>query len=332
MRRRDFITLLGGAAAAWPLAARAQQPPVPVVGHVDFGPRAGRESYAAALVRGLAELGFIEGRSVAINYQSAQQEPDRLPAIAADLVRKGVSVIVATGGNVSGLVAKAATSTIPIVFRTGGDPVAVGLVASLNRPGANITGVTILTNELGGKRLDLMRELVPGATTIGYLQGPRGAGLPDSMGPGLPDSMVAAARALGREVVVLRVAGEVDLSRGFAMATERNAQALILAPQALFVSNHRKIATLAAEHRIPVMSYERTFPEEGGLISYGANIPDAYRIVGTYVGRILKGESPAELPVQRATKTELVINLKTAKALGLAIPQTLLVAADEVIE
>jgi putative ABC transport system substrate-binding protein len=324
MKRRQFIAFVGGAAAGWPLAARAQQTAVPVVGYLDFGAPLGRQSYAAALVRGLAESGFVEGRNVAIDYRSAEQETDRVQALAADFVRKRVSVIVATGGTVTGRAAKAATATIPIVFQTGSDPVAVGLVASLNRPGGNVTGITILTNELAGKRFDLMRELVPGAAAIGYLEGPGG--------PGPPDSMVAAARTLSRELVVLRVAGEADLSRGFSMAVERNVQALILAPRPLFVSNHKKIAALAAEHRIPVMSYERTFPVEGGLISYGANIPDAYRIVGTYVGRILKGESPAELPVQQSTRTELVINLKTAKALGLTVPPTLLVLADEVIE
>ncbi|MFI5399416.1 MAG: ABC transporter substrate-binding protein [Candidatus Binatia bacterium] len=323
MRRRQFIAFLSGA-AAWPLAARAQQPAMPVIGYMDVGVLEGRRAYAAALSRGLAELGFVEGRNVTIDYRSAEQQPDRLTAIAADFVSKRVSVIVATGGTASGKAAKAATATIPIVFQTGSDPVAVGLVASLNRPGGNVTGTTILTAELAGKRFDLMQELVPGAAAIGYLEGPGG--------PGPPGSMVAAARTLGRQVVVLRVAGEADLSQGFAMAVERNVQALILAPRPLFVSNHKKIAALAAEHRIPVMSYERTFPEQGGLISYGANIPDAYRIVGTYVGRILKGESPAVLPVQESTRTELVINLKTAKALGLAVPPGLLVFADEVIE
>jgi putative tryptophan/tyrosine transport system substrate-binding protein len=266
----------------------------------------------------------VEGRNAAIDYQSAQQEPDRLPEIAANFVRKGVSAIVASGGNIAGLAAKAATATIPIVFQTGGDPVAVGLVGSLNRPGGNITGVTILTGELVGKRLDFMHELVPGATKIAYLNAPGGTEA--------PNTLFTVARALDLEVLALQAANETDLRAAFQTANARKAGAVILAPRPLFVSNHRIIAALAAEHRIPVMSYERTFPDLGGLISYGANIPDAYRIVGTYVGRILKGESPGELPVQRATRTELVINLKSAKALGLTVPSALLVAADDVIE
>jgi putative ABC transport system substrate-binding protein len=324
MNRRRFITLLSGAAAAWPLAVRAQQPASPVVGYLDVGPPEGRQSIIAAFSRGLAELGFVEGRNVRIDYRSARGEhPDRLRALATELVGEQAAVIFTAGGSASAHAAKGATSTVPIVFETGGDPVRIGLVASLNRPGGNMTGVTILTNEVAGKRFDLMHQLVPGATTIAYL---------DTPGITPPDSLVATARALGIQVLSLRVAGEADWGPVFANAVERGAGAIILAPRPEFITSRRTIFALAVQHKIPVMAQERSFADEGGLISYGSNIPEGARVAGTYVGRILKGEKPADLPVQRSTKFETVINLKTAKALGLTVPPSLLATADEVIE
>jgi len=323
IERRKIIALLGGA-AAWPLAARSQQPALPLVGHLDLGTPEGRQLNIAAFSRGLAELGFVEGRSVRIDYRSARQNPDRLPALAADLVREQVAVIFTAGAAASAFAAKAATSTIPIVFLHGADPVADGLVASLNRPGANITGVTVLTGELAGKRLDLMHQLIPGAATIAYLNAPGGTST--------PDSLFAVARTLGLQVLGLQAASEAELSAAFVTAIGRGAGMLILAPRPLFVASGKTIATLATEHKIPVMSYERTFADKGGLISYGANIPEAARIAGTYVGRILKGEKPADLPVQQSVKIELVVNLKAAKAIGLTVPETFLLRTDDVIE
>jgi putative tryptophan/tyrosine transport system substrate-binding protein len=324
MKRRDFLTLIGGAAAAWPHAARAQQP-APLVGYLDQGAGDGRQLVIAGFSRGFGELGFVEGRNIRIDYRSAGRDLDQLPALAADLVQEQIAVIFTAGGSASARAARAATTKIPIVFQTGSDPVAIGLVASLNRPGANLTGVTILTSELAGERFDLMHQLVPGAMTIAYLDAPGGPLDP-------PESMVRAARALNVQVLPLRVASEADLSAAFLSASMRGAGAIILAPRPLFVANRRTIMTLAIEHRIPVMGYERTFAAEGGLISYGANIPEAARIAGTYVGRILKGERPGELPVQRSDKFEFIVNLKAAKTIGLMIPESFLLRTDDVIE
>jgi putative ABC transport system substrate-binding protein len=238
-------------------------------------------------------------------------------------VREQPAVILTAGGNASARAAKAATTTIPIVFQTGGDPVAIGQVASLNRPGANVTGVTILTNELAGKRFDLMHQLVPGATTIAYLDAP---------GFDPPDSLVATARALGVHALGLQIASEADWGPIFATAVERSAGAIILAPRPQFAPSRKTIFALALQHKIPVMSYERSFADEGGLISYGASIPEAARIAGTYAGRILKGEKPADLPVERSTKFDFVVNLKAAKSIGLTIPETFLLRTDDVIE
>jgi putative ABC transport system substrate-binding protein len=323
MKRRQFMTLLGGA-VAWPVTAHAQQA-VPVVGYLDVGAPEGRQSFVAAFFRGLAELGLVEGRNVTIDYRSAEQQPDRLPGMALDLVRKRVSVIATNGSATSALAAKAATATIPIVFVNGGDPVSSGLVASLNRPGDNVTGITFLSAELSGKRLDLLRDLVPSAMTIAHFEAP-------GMGPGASESLLTAARALGRQVFTLQIKDAGDLSAAFATAVGRGATVLMLAPNPLFVTNRKKILMLAAEHEIPAMYYDRVFAAEGGLISYGASIADANRLAGTYVGRILKGEKPADLPVQQSTKVELVINLKTAKTLGLTVPPAVLAIADEVIE
>jgi putative tryptophan/tyrosine transport system substrate-binding protein len=324
LRRRDFITLLGGA-AAWSLPARAQQSALPVIGYLDLGAPEGRQSFIGGFARGLAQLGFVEGRYVGIDYRSVGQDPDRLSAMATDLVRQPVDVIFTAGGAVVTRAAKAATSTIPIVFMNGADPVVGGLVASLNRPGGNVTGVTILTYELGGKRLQLMREIIPGATTIAYL---------DARGrtPGLPDLLPESARTLGLQIIAVQAAREADLSAAFLTAIVRGAGALILAPRPLFTSSGKAIAALAEQHKIPVMSYERSYPDEGGLISYGSDVPDAYRVAGTYAGRILKGEKPANLPVQQSVRIELVANLKAAKAIGLTIPESFLLRTDDVIE
>jgi putative ABC transport system substrate-binding protein len=323
IQRREFISLLGGAAVAMPVVAHAQQLVLPVIGYLDVGPPEGRQSIIAGFSHGLAELGFVEGRSVRIDYRSARGYSDRLPALAAALVREQVAVIFTAGGNTSGRAAQAAATKIPIVFQTGGDPVAVGLVASLNRPGANVTGVTILTNELAGKRLDLMHQLVPAATTIAYIDAP---------GIAPADSLVATARALGVQVLRLQVASEADWGPIFATAVERDVGAIILGPRPEFITVRKTIFALSVQHKVPIMSYERSFAEEGGLISYGADIPEAARIAGTYVGRILKGEKPADLPVQRSTKFDFVVNLKAAEAIGLTVPPSLLAIADEVIE
>jgi putative ABC transport system substrate-binding protein len=329
MRRRDFIALLGGAAAAWPLVARAQQAAMPVVGFLDlFSPKPNEPSIVG-FRKGLAEAGYIEGRNVAIEFRGANAQPMRLRELAADLVSRQVAVIVAAGGGDAGvLAAKAATSTIPIVFEIGTDPVKSGLVASLNRPGGNITGVTSLTHELAGKRFDLLRELVPQAMAVAYLSG----------GPGYQSyeeqksEMLAAANALGRQLVVVEARSGNDFETAFTTLVERGAGALIVGAFPLFVGNRDRLLALAARHKIPAMYTGRPYALAGGLMSYSSNQSDGFRQVGIYTGRILKGEKPADLPVQQPTKFELIINLKTARALGLTVPRSLLVAADEVIE
>jgi putative tryptophan/tyrosine transport system substrate-binding protein len=332
LTRRDFITLIGSA-AAWPALVRAQQAALPLVGYLELGTLGGQQSILAGFAQGLAELGFVENRNVKIDYRFAGLDGKRLPAMAADLVRKQVAVIFAGGGLVSIRAARAASATIPIVFRYGGDPVRGGLVASLNRPGANLTGVTTLLAEVSGKRLDLMHALVPGAMKIAYLYAPGGPGAPNSNPDNLAnESLLEAARALHLELLALRVTSEDDLSAVFGTAVARGSGAVILAPGPLFLTNRKKIVALAVEHKLPVMSFERAFAEEGGLISYGASVPEATRIAATYVARILKGEKPADLPVQQATKFDFVVNLKAAKAIGLVVPETFLLRTDDVIE
>jgi putative tryptophan/tyrosine transport system substrate-binding protein len=328
IRRRDFITLLGGAAAAWPLAAGAQQPAMPVIGYLvgeSAGPYANR---LRAFHQGLSETGYVEGRNVAIEYRWAESQYDSLPALAADLVRRQVTVIATPGSIASALAAKAVTATIPIVFQTGGDPVAQGLVASLNRPGGNVTGVTSLNTELGPKLLEVLHELVPTATTLALLVNPTDTSIETQ----LRDAQ-AAARTMGLpQLHVLHASTEHDFESAFAELVQLRAGGLAIAASSLFNTRSEQLAALAIRHAVPAISPYREFAMAGGLMSYGGNVPDQDRLVGNYIGRILKGEKPAELPVQQITKIELVINMKTAKALGLTFPITLLGRADEVIE
>jgi putative ABC transport system substrate-binding protein len=325
MRRREFIALLGGATVAWPLTARAQQPAMPVIGflHVAFpGPYT---QQLLAFRHGLKQSGYAEDQNVAIEYRWAQNEYDRLPELAADLVRRRVAVIVAAGGPPSALAAKTATSTIPIVVVFGADPVGLGLVVSLNRPGGNVTGVTFLTTELMPKRLELLRELIPQATTVAYLADQRSS---EEM---LRDTL-AAAGVLGRELAVVGVHSDRDFEPAFSTFVERQAGALIVAPSQLFDSNRDHLVALAARHKIPAVYQAREFVVDGGLMSYGASYGDTFRVGGLYAGEILRGEKPSNLPFQQATKLEFVINLKTAKALGLEVPLSLMIRADEMIE
>jgi putative ABC transport system substrate-binding protein len=326
IRRRDFITLLGGA-AAWPLAARAQQPTIPVIGLLNAASPEQIAYNKAAFLQALKEIGYVEGQNLAIEERFADFRSERLPALAADLVRHKVSVIATFGGSAAQIAAKAATSTIPIVITTGADPVEQGLVMSLNRPGGNITGVSFLNNALGSKRLQLLHELVPTATAIGFLADPTNPNTePETK------EMQDAADTLGRKLIVVKARTEREVDTAFASLVLQRADALIIAAQAFFNSRSDQVLELTQRHALPTMYQTRDFATAGGLMSYGASIVDAYRQTGIYAGRILKGEKPADLPVMRSTKFELVINLKTAKALGLTVPPSLLATADEVIE
>ncbi len=332
MRRREFITLLGGTAFApslsWPLAARAQQGAIPVIGFLNA---ASAQSYApslAAFLNGLGEAGYVDGRNVTIEYRWAEGQNDRLPALAADLAQRQVAVIAATS-TPAALAAKAVTTTVPIVFETAGDPVQLGLVASLNRPGGNVTGVTQTNLEIAPKRLELLRELLPAARVMALLVDPSDPAVAEATA----SQMLAAARTLGLELHVLNASTEGDFDTVFAQVSQLRASGLVIsAGTAIFPSRSGQLAALAAQHAVPSIGANRAFVVAGGLISYGADIVDAYRLTGGYVARILKGAKPADLPVQQATKIELRINLKAAKALGVTVPLTLLGRADEVIE
>jgi ABC-type uncharacterized transport system substrate-binding protein len=326
MRRRTFIRLLGGAAVAWPLAARAQQPAMPVIG---FLISASPDTYApmvAAFRQGLKETGYIEGQNVAIEYRWAEGQFDRLPAMAADLVRRNATVIAALGPPAA-LAAKAATSTIPIVFVTGSDPVQAGLVASLNRPGGNVTGVYLLLIGLEGKRLGLLRDLVPHVKLTGLLINPRS---PDSEAQSR--ALQAAARGVGQQILVVEAGSDGEFDAAFAALAQRQAGALVVAADIFFTARRERIVALVARLAIPAIYELREFAVAGGLMSYGTSLLDGYYQNGVYVGRILKGAKASDLPVLQSTKFEFVINLKTAKALGLEVPPGLSATADEVIE
>jgi putative tryptophan/tyrosine transport system substrate-binding protein len=326
VKRREFITLLGGAAVGWPLAARAQQPALPVIGFLSGGTPAGLAYLAAAFRQGLGEAGYFEGRNVAIEYRWAEGQYDRLPALAADLVRRPVSVVAATT-TPAAVVAKRATSTIPIVFTVGADPVAIGLVDSLSRPSGNVTGVNNYLSDLGTKRLELLRDLVPNAAVVGVLVNPN---FPDAESQS--KDVKEAGRKLGQRVEVVHADSEHQLERAFATFVQLEARALLVTVDPVFNSRREQIVALAARHKIPAMYFGREFVSSGGLMSYAANLADGYRQAGVYVGRVLKGEKPANLPVVQPTKFEMLINLNTAKALGLTVPPSLLAQADEVIE
>jgi putative tryptophan/tyrosine transport system substrate-binding protein len=326
MRRREFITLLGGAAAAWPLAARAQQP-MPVIGLLGSTASSEYAFAVAAFKQGLNEVGFVEGLNVAIEYRWAEGQYGTLQTLAADLVERRVTLIVALGGSTAALAAKAATSEIPIIFNIGADPVDAGLVTSLARPGGNVTGVAMIGGELFAKRLELLRELLPQASLIAVLVNPAD---PKAM-PEARD-MQKTAVVLGRQIQVLTASSDADFDAAFAALSQQQIDALVVGNDGFFNSRRARIVSLAARHAIPAIYPWRTFVEAGGLISYGANLANAYREAGIYAGKILKEAKPADLPVIRPTKFELVINLKTAKALGLTLPPTLLARADEVIE
>ena len=325
MQRREFITLLGGTAAAWPLGARAQQSSNPVIGFLNSGGMPNAITLAA-LRKGLGEMGFVEGRNVDIEVRGTDQY-DQFPTMAAELVRRQVAVIFVWGTANSALAAKAATSSIPIVFANGSDPVKSGIVESLNRPGGNVTGVTFYNSGLVAKRLELLREIVPQANLIGFITNPK----IQTSDQNLADMRVAIG-ALGGKLLVLNASTEDEIDTAFASAAAQHVDALLVGPDPTFTTRRAQMVGLAARYRIPANYFRRVFPDVGGLSSYGTDFAECERQAGIYLGRILKGEKPSDLPVQQPTKYEIVINLKTARALGLTVPPALLVRADEVIE
>ena len=326
MKRREFIALLGGA-ATWPLAARAQQATLPTVGYLYVATPEAHASRVAAFRKGLSETGYVEGRDVAIEYRWAHNEPARLPGLAADLVHRPVTII-AAADLPSALAAKAASTTIPIVFETAADPVQVGLVASLNRPGANVTGVTNTGGELGAKRLGLLHELLPGAARFALLVNPNNPILAEAW---IKDTQAAVA-AIGQQLEIFTARTTREIDAAFMSIAQKRVDALLVMPDNLFSTRTVQFATQAARHAVPAIYSDRIYPEVGGLMSYGTNIMDVYRQMGIYVGRILKGEKPANIPVLQPTKFELVINMQTARVVGIAVPPTIIALADEVIE
>ena len=326
MKRRAFIRLVGGA-ATWPLVARAQQPVMPVIGYLHIGSPEVLPDRLAAVRRGLSEVGFVEGRNIAIEYRWADNQNDRLSELAADLIRRHVNIIVAPGGTRAALAAKGLTTTIPIVFSASVDPVQSGLVQSLNRPGGNVTGITDMATDVAGKQLELLHELLPGAVRFALLVNPSGASTEVTI-----TEVQSAASAMGRQIEVLRVRTPGEIDTAFRTLKQKEADALLVSPNPLFSTRRVQLASLAIRHTVPTIHSQREFAESGGLMSYGSSFTDRERQLGVYAGRILKGEKPADLPVLRASKFEFVINLQTAKVIDLDVPPTLLARADEVIE
>jgi putative ABC transport system substrate-binding protein len=326
VKRREVIQLLGGVAAGWPLAARAQQPGLPVVGFLNGASPDGYAPMVAAFRQGLKEAGYVDGQNVAIEYHWADGQYDRLPTLAADLVRRKVSVIAATS-TPANLVAKSASSTIPIVFTTASDPVQLGLVASLSRPGGNVTGATQLSVEVGPKRLELANELIPTATAVALLVNPT-----NPSADTLSKALLAAALTRGLQLHILRASTESEIDTAFISLVKMRAGVLVIGTDAFFNSQSKQLAALALRHSVPAIYQYGDFTAAGGLLSYGGSVKESYRLAGVYTGRILKGEKPSDLPVQQSTKVELIVNLKTAKALGINVPLNLLARADEVIE
>ena len=327
MRRREFLGVLGSSAVGWPLTVRAQQPAMPVIGFLHLGSPQGRTQRLAAFRQGLGESGYIEGQNVAIEYRWAEDRYDRLPALAADLVQRQVAVIASPLVTPAALAAKAATSTIPIVFAVSDDPVKLGLVASLNRPGGNATGVNYFATALGPKRLGLLHEFSPRAGLIAVLLNPN-----SPIGASATAELRAAAAVIARPIEIFHASNSDEINRAFTDLVQRKAGGLLVIPDTGFTSRIIQIVTLATRHSIPAVFQSREWAEAGGLMSYGANATDVYRQVGAYAGRILRGAKPADLPVEQSTKFEFVVNLQTAKAFGLEIPPTLSARADEVIE
>ena len=328
MKRREFITLLGGAAAAWPVAARAQQPLLPVIGFLGSASPVGYAPFVAAFLQGLKDTGFVEGQNVAIEYRWAEGRYDRLPELAEELVRRQVNVIAVPASTPGALAAKAATTTIPIVFAIGGDPVILGLVGSLSRPGGNVTGVSVLSVTVVAKRLELLHELMPTATMIALLVNPANRQQTEAE----ISELQAAAHNLGVELLVLKASSEGDFETAFAILLQWGARALVVQTDSVFTDRGNQIVGLAARHAVPAIYGRRETAAAGGLMSYANDLTDSFRQVGIYTGRILKGAKPADLPVQQPTRFELIINLKTAKALSLTVPPSLLALADGVIE